>query len=97
MLHDQGDHARDHQQERQAADAVAATAMTVVEAVLVVMAVVMTVAVAMTTVSFAVALGFVEREFIAHPDIYFAHSVSFVCDRIWPLRRISSITHHISS
>jgi hypothetical protein len=44
---------------------------------------VMMVPVAMTTVSFAALIaGFVEREFIAHPDIYFAHSVSFVCGRI---------------
>jgi hypothetical protein len=76
VFHDQGNHARDHQQQGQAADAVAAAMMPVMMPMM--MPVMMMVSVPMTTVSFAAALvaGFVERKFIAHPNINFAHSVS---------------------
>jgi hypothetical protein len=74
VFHDQGDNARNHQQQGQAADAVAAAMMTEV----MVVRPVMMVSVAVTAMSFAAALvaGFVEREFVAHPNINFAHFVS---------------------
>jgi hypothetical protein len=79
MLHDQGDDARDHQQQRQAAEAVAAAVMAVAKARMMAMAVMMMVPMPMSPVAavFRVA-GFVERKFVSDPDIYFAHSVSLL-------------------
>jgi hypothetical protein len=71
VFHDQADNARNDQQQRQAVETMTAAVMA--KAMMVVAVPVMA---AMPAAAFFIA-GFVERKFIAHPDIQFAHSVSF--------------------
>jgi hypothetical protein len=71
MFHDQGDHASDHQQQGQAADTVAMAVVAMVAMVMMPVAVMAAVSVAAVVIA-----GFVEREFIAHPNIKLTHSVS---------------------
>jgi hypothetical protein len=77
MFHDQRDHACDYQQHGQTAEPVMAMAMAVVFMVALMMVCVRVVA-AMPVASAPaiVVVGFIEREFIAHPNIKFAHSIS---------------------
>ena len=78
MFHDQCDHACDYQQHGQPTEPVMAMAMAVAVFKVAVMMVCVRV-VAATPVASATAIiivGFIEREFIAHPNIKFAHSIS---------------------
>jgi hypothetical protein len=72
MLHDQRHGAREHQQEGQPAEAMVAVAMMVVAMV---MAPMPGAAFLFPGVAVLVRTAFVQRKFIAHTDIEFAHSI----------------------
>jgi hypothetical protein len=77
VLHDQGRQAGDQQQRCDTAQAVRTVVMMMGMLVVAVMA--MTVMPPVMAISVAVAVAaFIEREFVAHTDIKFAHSVSLV-------------------
>jgi hypothetical protein len=75
VLHDQGDKPPDHQQRGQAGETAMTMAVAVVMVPMVMITVVMMVSVAAMAAP-AMLAAFIEREFIAHPNIYFAHSIS---------------------
>jgi len=73
VLHDQGCQARDQQQGRDASQDMRSVMMIVVVATVHVMA--MVAMPAMVAAPVAMVGAFVEREFVAHADIKFAHSI----------------------
>jgi hypothetical protein len=84
VFDNQGGQARNHQQQRQAVESVMAvvTMMMAVVAMPVMMVFMAMMSKAAPSGMAALIAGFVEREFITHPNIKFAHSISLAATRI---------------